>query len=86
MDDWDEPSEAKVQIAPFVSKCKDGTYKIIALHLACAENVFAEVFLTTDDKFLNNAKRNRNKLSVRVENPVIWLMEVMHNASSDDES
>jgi len=57
-----------------------------ALHLACAESVFAEVLLTTDDKFLNKAKKNKNKLRFKVENPVIWLMEVSQSASSDDES
>jgi len=33
-----------------------------ALHLACAESVFAEVLLTTDDKFLNKAKINRSRI------------------------
>lgn len=57
-----------------------------ALHLACAESFFVEVLLTTDDKFLNKAIKNKSKLKVRVENPVLWLMEVTRNAGSDDES
>lgn len=57
-----------------------------ALHLACAESVVAEVLLTTDDKFLSKAKRNKNKLRVRVENPVIWFLEVIQIADSNDES
>lgn len=57
-----------------------------ALHLACAENVVAEVLLTTDDKFLNKAKKNKNKLRVRVENPIIWFLEVIQIADSNNES
>lgn len=57
-----------------------------ALHLACAESVIAEVLLTTDDKFLNRAKKNKNNLRVRVENPVIWFLEVMQNADANNES
>lgn len=57
-----------------------------ALHLACAESVVAEVLLTTDDKFLIKAKKNKNKLRVRVENPVIWFLEVIQNADANDES
>ncbi|MEW6273815.1 MAG: PIN domain-containing protein [Bacillota bacterium] len=56
-----------------------------ALHLACAEYGGAEVFLTTDDKLLRKAKRNRNKLKIRVENPVLWLMEVTKSERSSNE-
>lgn len=45
-----------------------------ALHLACAEEN-AEVLLTTDDKFLSRARGH--KIKVRVENPVLWLMELL---------
>ena len=47
-----------------------------ALHIACAERG-ADVMLTTDDKLLKNAIRNSDRLKVRVENPVRWLMEVL---------
>jgi predicted nucleic acid-binding protein len=57
-----------------------------ALHLACAEYGGAEVFLTTDDQLLRKAKRNRNKLKIRVENPVLWLMEVTKIERSSNES
>ena len=50
-----------------------------ALHLTCAESGQADIFLSTDDKLLARAKKNKNKLRVRVENPVIWLMEVTTN-------
>jgi len=57
-----------------------------ALHLACAESVVAEVLLTTDDKFLSKAKKRKNSLRVRVENPVIWLLEVIQNADTNAKS
>lgn len=47
-----------------------------ALHLACAEED-AEVLLTTDDKFLSRARGHADKIKVRVENPVLWLMELL---------
>lgn len=47
-----------------------------ALHIACAEEGRANVFLTTDDGLLKKAFLNKGKLKVQVKNPVIWLMEV----------
>lgn len=47
-----------------------------ALHIACAEEGRANVFLTTDDGLLKKAFQNKGKLKVQVKNPVIWLMEV----------
>lgn len=47
-----------------------------ALHLACAEHGAAEVVLTTDDRFINTARRNRRVLAAPVVNPVSWLAEV----------
>lgn len=46
-----------------------------ALHLASAEYGEADVFLTTDNKFLNRALKSNAK--VKVSNPVIWLTEVL---------
>ena len=46
-----------------------------SLHLACAEAVNADVFLTVDKKFLNNAKRLPAK--IKVMSPTEWLMEVI---------
>jgi len=48
-----------------------------ALHVASAESENADIFLTTDKKLLNAAKRV--KTSVRVSNPAIWIMEVLYN-------
>jgi hypothetical protein len=46
-----------------------------ALHLACAEAVGADVFLTTDDKLLAKASRQAAVLRVVVRNPLHWLLE-----------
>jgi predicted nucleic acid-binding protein len=48
-----------------------------ALHLACAENGGAEVFLTTDDRLRRVASRVTTQLRVRVANPLTWLEEVI---------
>jgi predicted nucleic acid-binding protein len=47
-----------------------------ALHLACAEQSGADVFLTTDDRVIRTAMRHAEKLSIRVANPLEWLLEV----------
>ena len=47
-----------------------------ALHLACAEQVGADVFLTTDDPIIRTATRHAEQLNVRVANPVTWLLEM----------
>ena len=47
-----------------------------ALHLACAEQGQADVFLTTDDDLIRRAGRCANELRTRVENPVSWFQEV----------
>ncbi len=48
-----------------------------ALHLACAESGGAEIFLATDDQLLRQASRVADRLLIRVENPLIWLREVI---------
>lgn len=47
-----------------------------ALHIACAESSQADILLTTDDRFLRSAQRHESILSIRVSNPVNWLMEI----------
>lgn len=54
-----------------------------ALHVACAEARKADVLLTTDDRFLQTAQRYANLLKVRVENPVVWLMEVIRDGGGE---
>ncbi len=47
-----------------------------ALHIACAEEVKADILPTTDDRMRKRAERFRRQLRVRVENPYTWLLEV----------
>ena len=35
--------------------------------------------LLTDDYLLKKAKQNINAVKVKIENPVIWLMEIIKN-------
>jgi len=48
-----------------------------ALHVACAENCGADIFLTTDDKLLRLADACAQNLEVRIDNPLIWLREMI---------
>jgi len=54
-----------------------GLKTLDALHIACAEKAKAEIFLTTDDKLLSKAAKNKRMLKVKVENPLRWVMEVI---------
>ena len=48
-----------------------------ALHIACAESAKADVFLSTDDHLLKQAKQVSKRLKVRVENPLAWVEEMI---------
>ena len=48
-----------------------------SLHIACAEQGDADVFLTTDDKLIKAVKRNFKEIKVKVENPLLWLYKVV---------
>lgn len=48
-----------------------------AIHLASAEYAKVDVFLTTDDQILKTANQKKSLFSLRVENPVKWLEEVL---------
>jgi len=48
-----------------------------ALHIACAESAKADVFLSTDDRLLKLAKRLSKRLRIRVENPLVWVEEMI---------
>ena len=48
-----------------------------AYHVAAAEKGQCAVFLTTDDRLLSAAARNRDRLHVSVQNPLQWLNEVI---------
>lgn len=58
-----------------------GFMTLDALHLACAEAGNAEVLLTTDDQMVSKARQHRDVLRVRVENPILWLTEVVTNGA-----
>ncbi len=46
-----------------------------ALHVASAEAGEVDVLLTTDDQFLRKGIEYSKKLSVKIENPVAWLIK-----------
>jgi len=54
---------------------KAGLKLFDALHLACAQNG-KTIFLTTDNRIITLAKKIPT-ITIRVENPVHWLMEVL---------
>lgn len=56
---------------------RDGFQVFDALHIACAESAKVDVFLSTDDRLLKLAKRSLKKLEVRVENPLVWVEEMI---------
>lgn len=55
-----------------------------ALHVAAAEELNADVFLTCDDRLLRAARRNRKKLNVNVANPLGWLQELENDQNVDE--
>ena len=46
-----------------------------ALHLACARNMGVDYFCTTDDKFLNRAKKELSSIT-KVVSPLELIVEV----------
>lgn len=48
-----------------------------ALHLASSETGGVDVFLTTDRKLINAARRS--DIKVEVKNPLLWLTEVLYD-------
>jgi predicted nucleic acid-binding protein len=57
-----------------------------ALHLAFAEVGEADIFLTTDDRLLRKAKQYKNTLKIEVENPTIWLMNILQSEEENHET
>jgi len=52
-----------------------GFHRADAAHVAAAEAQKAGVLLTTDDQLLRAARRSRDRLAVKVLNPIEWLEE-----------
>lgn len=55
-----------------------------AAHVASAEVLSADVFMTTDDRLQRRAARYQSVLKVMVSNPVAWLVSL--NSSEGDNS
>jgi len=55
-----------------------------ALHLSFAQHSQADVFLTTDDRLLKKAKLFDNIVTIAVENPVVWLMQILEEKSHEN--
>ena len=68
------PQSHSAERAAFLQKL--GFSSFDALHLACAEQGRADVFLTTDDDLVRRAGRRINEIHTRVMNPVSWYQEV----------
>jgi len=56
---------------------KEGFQVYDSLHIAYAENAQVDIFLSTDDRLLKLAKRISKRLNVRVENPLVWVEEMI---------
>ena len=56
---------------------KTGIKAYDALHIACAEQGKADIFLSTDDKLIKASKKDNKTISVEVENPLIWLQKIV---------
>jgi predicted nucleic acid-binding protein len=57
-----------------------------ALHLAFAKAGDADIFLTTDDRLLRKAKQYKKTLKIEVENPTIWLMNILQTEEENNET
>ena len=57
-----------------------------ALHLAFAEAGDADVFLKTDDRLLRKAKQYPNIFRIEIENPTIWLMNILQTEEENSET
>jgi predicted nucleic acid-binding protein len=59
-----------------VELVKLGLKPFDAAHIASAEAIAADVFLTTDDRLIRKATRYQTSLNVLVSNPVTWLLNL----------
>lgn len=59
-----------------VELVKLGLKPLDAAHIASAEAIAADVFLTTDDRLIRKAIRYQTSLNVLVSNPVTWLLNL----------
>jgi len=66
-------SQAELERAEGLERA--GFHGMDALHIACAERMAADTFLTTDDALLRCARRNVLQLRVTVANPAHWVLD-----------
>jgi len=64
------PQSHSAERAQFLQKL--GFDSFDALHLGCAEEGRADVFLTTDDDLVRRGGRRINEIRTRLMNPVPW--------------
>ncbi len=48
-----------------------------AMHIACAEEGKADIFLTTDDEIIKKYNKNAGAFKVKIQNPLQWMAEVV---------
>lgn len=53
-----------------------------AVHVAAAESLSADAFLSCDDRLVRLARRRGDRLMVRVANPLEWLTEIGHGTDA----
>jgi predicted nucleic acid-binding protein len=76
-----EPDAAIARRANDLASLGYGSFD--ALHLAFAEADFADVLITTDDRFRKLAARGVGNPLVRAVNPVSWIEEVRNGSLGD---
>ncbi|MBD2267494.1 PIN domain-containing protein [Anabaena sp. FACHB-1391] len=54
-----------------------------ALHLAFSQTYNLDIFLTTDDRLLRKAKKYPDLITIKVENPVVWLMNILQEEADE---
>ncbi|MDB9460332.1 hypothetical protein [Dolichospermum circinale] len=54
-----------------------------ALHLAFSQTYNLDIFLTTDDRLLRKAKKYPDLITIKVENPVVWLMNILQEETDE---
>lgn len=77
-----ESANAMAEVSPNVADLarelsKEGFGATDALHVATAQVAGCDLLLTTDDDLLRKARRSKHRLTIRVENPVRWITEIL---------
>ena len=70
-------NDTAIERAKVIKNMGFNTYD--ALHIACAVQGKADVFLTTDDKIQRLGIIHAQNLNIRIENPIKWIREINNN-------